>query len=105
MRLEGEKHLYDIQRAAALIAQFTTDKAFADYETDVLLRSAVERQFEIIGEALTQLSRLDPRLASQVGDYRSIIRFRNILIHRYAEVDDPIVWGVLEVGCRSCTPA
>lgn len=52
-------------------------------------------RFEIIGEALNKLMRLDPDLASRITDYRRIIAFRNVLIHGYADVDDRIVWGVL----------
>jgi uncharacterized protein with HEPN domain len=63
---------------------------------DELLRSAVERQFEIIGEALAGLARDEPDVAAGIPDHRRIIAFRNILIHGYATVDDKIVWGVVE---------
>jgi len=96
MRLETKKYLHDIQEAAALVAEFTAGKRLADYETDAMLRSAVERQFEIIGEALAQLARLDEGVASQISDYHRIISFRNILIHGYADVDDQIVWDIVE---------
>ena len=56
MRLESKKYLYDVQSAAALIRQFTSEKSLFDFESDAMLRSAVERQFEIIGEALSQLA-------------------------------------------------
>jgi uncharacterized protein with HEPN domain len=61
-----------------------------------MLRSAVERQFEITGEALVQLARVDEQFAAQVTEYRRIIAFRNILIHGYARVDDRLVWDVIE---------
>ncbi len=56
MRLEVKKHVYDISEAAELIASFTAGKAFADYEGYAMLRSAVEGQFEIIGEALAAVA-------------------------------------------------
>ena len=59
-----------------------------------MLRAAVERQFEIIGEALAQLLKLDEKLAERLSDHRRIIAFRNILIHGYADVDDRLVWDV-----------
>ena len=55
MRLEAQKYLFDIQQAANRIARFCEGKKFEDYRSDELLRSAVERQFEIMGEALSQL--------------------------------------------------
>ena len=58
MRPDVKKYLYDIDQAAGLIAQFTKGKGFPDYQADPMLRSAVERQFEIVGEAMTQLARL-----------------------------------------------
>ena len=96
MQLEAQKYLFDIQQAANRIARFCEGKKFVDYRRDELLRSAVERQFEIMGEALTQLAKHDPELAERIKDHRKIIAFRNILIHAYATVDDRIVWGVVE---------
>lgn len=96
MQLEAKKYLYDIQQAADLLAAFTASKQLEDYEADPMLRAAVERKFEIIGEALAQLSRLDDRLVARISEYRRIIAFRNILIHGYAEVDDRMVWDIVE---------
>ncbi|MGD0115345.1 MAG: HepT-like ribonuclease domain-containing protein [Dehalococcoidia bacterium] len=98
MQLEAKKYLYDIAEAAEQIAAFTADRTLADYEGDAMLRSAVERQFEIVGEALGQLARLDEAIATRITDYRRIIAFRNILIHGYAQVDDRLVWDVVETS-------
>jgi uncharacterized protein with HEPN domain len=61
-----------------------------------LLQSGVERQFEIIGEALGQLAKVDQQLAIQITDYQKIVSFRNVLIHGYADVDDELVWDIVE---------
>ncbi len=65
---------------------------------NALVRAAVERQFEIIGEALNQLSKVSPELARQVPNLREIIGFRNVLIHGYAAVDDARVWQITETS-------
>ena len=56
MRIESKKYLYDIAQAAKLALGFIAGKTFADYDGDIMLRSAVERQLEIVGEALAQLA-------------------------------------------------
>jgi len=98
MQLEVKKYLYDIAAASEHITAFTAGKTFADYEGDAMLRAAVERQFEIIGEALGQLARLDEAIAARITDYRRIIAFRNILIHGYTQVDDRLVWDIVETS-------
>ena len=61
-----------------------------------MLHSAVERQFITIGEALSRLEKLDAGLAGQITACRQIIAFRNVLVHGYDAIDDPIVWQVIE---------
>jgi uncharacterized protein with HEPN domain len=61
-------------------------KSYEEYLANKQLRYAVERCFEIAGEALTQLNKLDPSIAQQITDWRAIIGFRNVLIHGYAVV-------------------
>lgn len=78
-----------------LIAEFTKDKAFEDYAASALLRSAVERQFEIIGEALNRLKRIDEETIEKITDYQRIIGFRNILAYGYDVISDEIVWDIV----------
>jgi uncharacterized protein with HEPN domain len=92
--LEVRKYLFDIAQACNLLTQFTGGKTFTDCSADALLRSAAERQFEVVGEALNQALHLYPDLTSRVSDWRRIVAFRNRLIHGYAFVSDEVVWGV-----------
>jgi uncharacterized protein with HEPN domain len=96
MRLETRKYFFDIQEAAGLAAQFTAGKDLAEYQRNPLLRLAVERALSIIGEALAQLARVDDGIASRITGYRAIVAFRNILIHAYAQIDDRVVWGIVQ---------
>ena len=96
MQLETKKYLYDVVNAADKVTGFIKGKTFSDYQTDDLLKSGVERQFEIMGEALNKLSKFDRSTSHKIADYQQIISFRNILIHGYADVDDRLVWNILE---------
>jgi len=96
MQIEAKKYLYDIQQAAQRLSDFTAGKSFDDYEDDAMLRAAVERQFEIIGEALAQLAKFDQSVAARISEHSRVIAFRNILIHGYADVDDQLVWDIVQ---------
>lgn len=65
------------------------------YDTDLMFRSAVERQLEILGEAIRRLDLLAPDLAGQLSEHRRIIAFRNIIAHAYDGLDDDVVWQVV----------
>jgi uncharacterized protein with HEPN domain len=69
---------------------------FEAYRIDRKTQAAVERKFEIIGEALNRLSRIDADLLATITNYRSIISFRNILAHVYDTIEDRVVWGIIE---------
>ena len=97
MPRDHRKYLYDIVQAADRIATFTQGKSQDDYLQDELLRSAVERQFTLIGEAVNQLSNHHQEVAAQLTDRKRIIAFRNILIHAYTSVDDLLVWSLLSM--------
>lgn len=89
---EIAKYLQDVRQACELLTSFTAGKGFANYVSDALLRAGVEREFIIIGEALSQADKLDAAVSGQISEFRRIVGFRNILVHGYAH----IVWGVLE---------
>jgi len=96
MQPEIKKYLYDIQEACRKLDAFTKRRSLDNYLADEMLRSAVERQFEIVGEALSRLHKVDANLAGGIPDFRRIIAFRNILIHGYATIRNDTVWGVVQ---------
>jgi uncharacterized protein with HEPN domain len=98
MDRDPRAYLWDVQQAANAIDQFVADLDAASYAQNALVRSAVERQFEIIGEALNRLSKISPDLAQQVPHLREIIGFRNVLIHGYAAIDHARVWQIVETS-------
>ena len=94
MERDPRAFLWDIHQAVIAIQEFTQGMDSTSYADSALVRSAVERQFEIIGEALNRLSKISPGLAQEVPNLREIIGFRNILIHGYASVDHGRVWQI-----------
>jgi len=96
MQPDSRKYLWDAAGAADRVVEFVADRTFEDYAANAMLRSAVERQFEILGEALAQMAKKDPETAQAIPELRRIVAFRNVLIHGYATVDDKLVWGVIE---------
>ena len=89
------KLLEDIRSAADFVKTATDGLALQEFKQNRLLRQAVERNFEIIGEAMRRLEKDDT--AARITDYRRIIAFRNVLIHGYDVIDPAIVWSAVEV--------
>lgn len=75
---------------------FTEDITVEEFCSNLLVQSAVERQLEILGEALNRLRRTDPETAAVVPDLAGIIGMRNVIAHEYGVVDHAIVWSVVE---------
>ena len=90
-----KKLLFDVVDSGRSIQAWCQDRDFQDYEADRQFRRAVEREFEIIGEALNRLTDLDEQAASQISDLARIVAFRNRIIHGYDSVDDATVWGII----------
>lgn len=96
MQPKALKHLEDVRDAAGFIRHATGGKSLDDYRNDRMLRQAVERNFEIIGEAMRRLSRDDPHTAARISSHQQIVAFRNLLIHGYDLIDDEKVWHVIQ---------
>lgn len=90
------KLLEDIRDAAAFIGEVTQGLTLPRYSADRLLRHGVERNFEIFGEAIKRLARVDPDSAARIAQYPQIIAFRNVLIHGYDLVDHALVWSTVQ---------
>lgn len=89
-------YLSDIVEACDAIAVALHDVDLARYERDRTVRSAVEREFTIIGEAVNSLSRLNPKLSAKISHARKIVGFRNQLVHDYAAIIDATVWAIAD---------
>jgi uncharacterized protein with HEPN domain len=98
MQRDARAFLWDIQQAADAILRFIAGLDIRTYAETELVHSAVERKFEIIGEALAQIAKQDAVLANRIPDIREIIAFRNVLIHGYAVVQHDRVWRIAELS-------
>jgi uncharacterized protein with HEPN domain len=93
---EAKKRLLDALAACQRISEVTKDLDFSRYEADWVLRSAVERQLEIIGEALNRAEDERPSLREELPELRRIVGIRHRVIHGYDSVDDEIIWDVVQ---------
>lgn len=94
MNDESKKYLTDILGSILSIEEYTGNSHdFTLYQSDKMKRRAVERELEIIGEAVSQLKKSNP--AIKISDSRKIIDLRNKVIHAYDSVDDHIIWGIV----------
>jgi uncharacterized protein with HEPN domain len=89
-------YLWDVLEAIKDIQEFTAGQSITDYSANPMLRAAVERKLEIIGEAIGQAVRYFPDISQRIDSYEQIIAFRNRLIHGYSTVSDRLVWEVVE---------
>jgi len=90
------KALEDVQDCASFVVAASDGKDLSYYRRDRLFRQAVERNLEIIGEAIGRISRYDAETASRISEHQRIIAFRNRLIHGYDLLDDELVWETVK---------
>ncbi|MCK9421494.1 MAG: DUF86 domain-containing protein [Bacteroidales bacterium] len=94
MNDEIRKFLFDIQVSIDSIEKYLGDKRdFNVYKANKMLRRAVEREFEIIGEALNCIDKIDSEI--EISSKRQIIGMRHRVIHGYDKIDDELVWGTI----------
>lgn len=103
MQRDARAYLWDVQESATQIQTFVAGMDASAYAANALVQAAVERKFEIIGEALNQLAKLDSGLAARIGDLPKIVAFRNQLIHGYASVNVSTVWNVVQASLPPCS--
>ena len=96
MQRDARAYLWDAVEAAEAVQAFTRGRTYEAFREDVMVRSAVERQLEIVGEALAQLAKVDPLSSAKLPDLPRIVAFRNILVHGYAGIDYDTVWRLIQ---------
>lgn len=96
MTEEIKKYLYDVEQAVKNINSFVKGKSIENYKNNILLQSALERQFEIIGEALNQIKKIDNSFISKVTDAHKIIGLRNVIAHGYDIIELKILWDAVK---------
>jgi len=91
------KCLYDIRFAIEEIDSFFVgrERRFEEYSTDIILKRAIERDMEIIGEAMNRILRENPEI--EIDNARRIIGLRNQIIHGYDTVSDENIWGIIMI--------
>jgi uncharacterized protein with HEPN domain len=93
---ESAKYLRDMLDAARAIEQYAQDKTLADFLEQRATRDAAQWNFCVIGEALSQLRRVDEPTAQRITDHWKIVVLRNQLIHGYGVIDNSITWNIIE---------
>lgn len=94
MQLKSKKFLYDMLVAARGVQKIVGTRSRADFDAEQSIRWSIERGCEIIGEALTQLRKIDAETAESLTDWHKIVGFRNVIVHGYAKLDPGRTWQV-----------
>lgn len=96
MHPKSRKLLEDMRSAASEIVGLAEGRTLHQYNASIQLRWCIERGFEIVGEALSQLMKLEPETALRIIDHRKIISFGNVLIHGYSKVNSELTWDIVQ---------
>lgn len=94
MDIEVKTLLKDIEQAIEEINSFIpVERNFKDFQHDLKTRRAVERNIEIIGEAMSRILRIEPDI--KISNTRKIVDTRNRISHGYDSVSEDILWGII----------
>ena len=93
------KWLYDIKICIDEINGFfkPEERDFYKYKNNLMLKRAVERNLEIIGEAVNRITTRDPAFTEKISNSKSIIGLRNQVIHAYDNISDENIWSILTI--------
>lgn len=94
MGREDERRLLDMSEAAEDIEEFTKEVTFDEFEDDKLVKRAVEREVEIIGEAAKNISDEFKAQHPEI-DWKSMARARDLVIHAYGKVEEEELWKIV----------
>jgi uncharacterized protein with HEPN domain len=93
---EDAAYLLDMLQAAQAIARYVENKSHQQYMADEILRDAIERRIEILGEAARKISD-SFKLAHPEIPWRKIVAQRHVIAHDYGEIDHAVLWTVATV--------
>ena len=96
MQRDGKKFIRDALIAAEELRGFTAGKSLADVESDRGLQLIIEREFEILGEALARFRNTDDNAFAGISEGHRIIGTRNLLAHGYDVVDYRVLWDAIQ---------
>ncbi len=95
MRRKPAKFVFDMLDSCGFLLELTRGETVARYKSDRAFRGAVERELQIIGEAMLQLKNLNPHLAARFTENEQIIGFRHVLVHGYFDLNAELVWRIV----------
>jgi uncharacterized protein with HEPN domain len=96
MQHSSLKYILDIERVIHEIEEFKelVENDFEIYRVQVVVKRAIERNLEIIGEAVRNLKQINPDV--KISSSRKIIGLRNLILHAYDTVEDELIWGIIQ---------
>ena len=89
------KYILDIESIIKEIEQIKNlYNTYDKFDNDFLVKRAIERELEIIGEAINNIRKINPKI--EISGVKQIVNLRNLIIHSYDSVDSAILWGIIQ---------